>query len=62
MAENSRVDAPIARDVGVADTGGYHFYEEFIVGGLVGEEIFELPVFLRVGDDSFAGNRVAGHG
>jgi hypothetical protein len=62
MAQNSRIDSPIAGYVGVAHACGYHLDEKLIFVRLARQKIFVFPLVLRVGDYAFAGYSVFGHG
>jgi hypothetical protein len=60
VAQDSRVDPPIARYVCVAHARGYHLDEELICIWLAREKVFVFPLVLRVGNYAFAGDGVFG--
>ena len=61
MTQYARVDAPVARDIGVADSCCYHLDQKLILLWFAREQVFPFPVVLRVGDYAFAGDCVFDH-
>jgi hypothetical protein len=61
VAQNARVDASVARDVGVAHARCYHLDEELVCLRLAREHVFPLPVVLGVGYYALAGHCVFHH-
>ena len=61
MAQNSWVNASISRYVGVAHTCCYHLDQELIFPWFARQQLFPIPVMLRVGHNAFARYRVVDH-
>lgn len=61
MTENSWIDVSVVRYVCVADSGGYHFHEEFVGTRLTAEDILKSPVGICVCYDGFCRDGVGWH-
>lgn len=61
VAKDPRIYATISRDISVADASGNHLHHKFIFGRLSREQVFKLPIVLRIRDDALARNCVLSH-